>query len=36
MLTQFVKDKCVQALSLVQTAQDNMTQASRDASKWSR
>ena len=36
MLTQFVKDKCVQALSLVQAAQDNMTQASRDASKWSR
>ena len=33
-LTGFVKDKCVQALSLTQVAQDNMTKAAKASSTW--
>lgn len=33
-LTQFVKDKSVQVLSLTQVAQDNMTQAAKASSTW--
>lgn len=33
-LTQFVKDKAVQALSLTQIAQDNITQAAKASSTW--
>ena len=36
MLTQFIKDKCVEALSLVPVAQDNMTQESYNQNRWSR
>ena len=35
-LTQFVRDKCVKALSLVQVAHDNMTQKIYDVKRWSR
>ena len=33
-LTQFVRDKSVQALNLTQVAQDNMTQAAKASSTW--
>jgi dipeptidase len=36
LITQFVRDKCVKALSLVQVAHDNMTQKIYDQKKWSR
>ena len=36
MLTQFVKDKSVEALNLVSVAHDYMTQAAKDATSWSR
>ncbi len=33
-LTRFVREKAVQALSLTQVAQDNITQAAKDSSSW--
>jgi dipeptidase len=36
LLTQFVKDNCSEALGLVQTVHDSMTQKMYDKNKWSR